>query len=127
MKKVILLALLLPISAFCAEVSVTVGMKINDALAIIRNHGGEDVQKHLSISKPVPNVYWSLKDYAAAIAIRGDNGKVSEILKCDSVSGFKRGEDRSVKGLTFDRKNKKLTVQEFDDKPKAPPKTKSKT
>jgi hypothetical protein len=101
--------------------TLSLGMRHESALEIIRECGGQDITSKLAVvgSKgewPLSNLYWSLEAYDSVVEIDAEDGNVVEIgywrLADFSESKIHRVESRkNLKTLTFEKQTKTLSMQ----------------
>ena len=101
--------------------TLSLGMRHELAMQIIRECGGQDITSKLAVvgpngEWPLSNLYWSLEEYDSVVEIAAEHGNVVEInywTGADfSKSKIHRYEStRKLKTLTFDKQTKTLSMR----------------
>ena len=100
---------------------LSLGMRHELALEIIRECGGQDITSKLAVvgsngEWPLSNLYWSLEAYDSVVEIDAENGNVVGIgywrVADFSESKIRRIEStRDLKSLTFEKQTKTLSIR----------------
>lgn len=101
--------------------TLSLGMRHELALEIIRECGGQDITAKLAVvgpngEWPLSSLYWSLKEYDSVVEIVAENGNVVEIGYWRVADFFEnkihRVESRrDLKSLTFEKPTKTLSMR----------------
>ena len=101
--------------------TLSLGMRHELALEIIRECGGRDITAKLAVvgsngEWPLSSLYWSLEQYDSVVEIDAEDGNVVEIgywrIADFSESKIHRFESRrNLKTLTFEKQTKTLSMQ----------------
>ena len=101
--------------------TLSLGMRHELALEIIRECGGHDITSKLAVvgpngEWPLSNLYWSLEDYNSVVEISAEDGNVVEIGYWRRADFFenkiRRLESRgNLKTLTFDKQTKTVSMR----------------
>jgi hypothetical protein len=105
---------------------IALGMDFDEAIAVIKKHGGEDSTSRKQVMTPpgvTPNRggYWWLQSYSVQIAIGERDGRVSGLSYWDGrdlgVSKIHEGKtERRVTSLTFDPTSRRVSDERLADK-----------
>jgi hypothetical protein len=120
--------LFLPLLSFGEEVRLAVGMNRDEAVAVIKKHGGVDITSGLAVvgpkgEWPLKGFYWEFKDYDAVIELSGRENSVTQISywtkKNFGDSKLRRAQtEKKIIALKLDTKMKRVSLA-FP--PSAPP------
>ena len=112
--------LLVPLTALCEEVRITVGMKRDDAVAIIQKHGGVDITPSLAVvgpkgEQPLRGLFWSFRDYDAIIELSPRDGKIERMTywtKKDfgETKNHRAKTEQSITTLKLDTKTRGVSI-----------------
>jgi hypothetical protein len=101
--------------------TLSLGMRHELALEIIRECGGQDITAKLAVvgpngEWPLSSLYWSLEEYDSVVEIVAENGNVIGIsywrVADFSESKIHRFESRrDLKSLTFEKQTKTLSMR----------------
>ena len=133
MRALLLLGLLVPMigcttdqQAAGIDNRISLGMGFDEAIAVIKRHGGEDItsgKQVMTAPGVTPNRggYWWLQTYKIQIAIGERDSRVSGLSYWDGrdlgVSKIQEGKtERRVKSLTFDSANRSVSYERFAER-----------
>jgi len=122
--------LLLPLTAFGEETRIAVGMKHDEAVAIVRRHGGVDITPGLAVvgpkgEHPLRGYYWSFRDYDAIIELSPRGGKVERILywtkkDFEHSKDHRANSEQSITALKLNTKTKGVAIEKPKPKDAGP-------
>lgn len=117
----IAVCLLVSITSFAAEVRIAVGMSRDDAVTLIKTHGGTDITSGLQVvgpkgEWPLTGVYWHFRDYDAIITLSVTDGMVTGMTfwnkKDFGVSKSRRAKtEQGISVLIIDTKKASVSVE----------------
>ena len=117
----LLAILLLPLTALCEEIRITVGMKRDEAVAIIQKHGGTDITPGLAVvgpkgEHPLRGFYWEFRDYDAIVELSPRDGKIERMTywtKKDfgESKNHRASAEQSITTLKLDTKTRGVSIE----------------
>jgi hypothetical protein len=125
MRTLLLAVLLLPLAAFADEVRIAIGMSPDEAVALIRKHGGTDITSGQQILVPkgeaLPTgIYWAFRGYDAIIKLSVRSGTVVHIaywteedFSEDKIHRAKT--EREITALKIDTTTRKVSIEKKKD------------
>jgi len=116
---------LLPLVAFADEVRIVVGQSRDDAVALIKKHGGTDITPGLAVvgpkgEHPLTGIYWEFRDYDAIITLAAKDGKVTAMTfwtKRDfgESKSHRAKTEQPITALRLDTKTRGVSVEKKKD------------
>jgi hypothetical protein len=101
--------------------TLSLGMRHELALGIIRECGGQDITSKLAVvgpngEWPLSSLYWSLEEYDSVVEIVAEDGKVVSISYWRVADFSKNKEHRfestkNLKTLTFEKQTKTVSMR----------------
>ena len=121
MRTSLILLFLLPLAALGEEVRITIGMKRDEAVAIIRRHGGVDITPNLAVvgpkgEHPLRGYHWEFRDYDAIVEISPRDGKIERMTywtKKDfgESKNHRAKTEQNITTLKLDTKTKAVSIE----------------
>lgn len=121
MRTFLYLFLVLPITVLADDVRLSVGMRYNKVVALVKKHSGTDITSGIELNSPKgvkrpKGIYWSFRDYDAIITLSQEDGKVSQITfwrKSDfQMNKSNRAEtEQSIGAISIDTETKKVAIE----------------
>jgi hypothetical protein len=125
MRTFIVALVLLPLVAFADEVRIVVGQSRDDAVALIKKHGGTDITPGLAVvgpkgEHPLTGIYWEFRDYDAIITLAAKDGKVTAMTfwtKRDfgESKSHRAKTEQPITALRLDTKTRGVSVEKKKD------------
>jgi hypothetical protein len=117
MRVPLILSLLLPLTTLGEEVRITVGMKYDEAVALIRKHSGKDITSGMALGRGAhAGLYWAFEDYDAIIELPERDGKVESMTywtekDFGESKNHRAKTEQRITALTLDTNTKGVSVE----------------
>jgi hypothetical protein len=120
--RILLLAfLLLPLNALADDVRIAVGMSRDEAVSLIKKHGGTDITPRLEVvgpkgEWPLSGIFWSFKDYDAIITLAAKDGKVTHMTfwkkkDFDESKSHRATTEQSITALKINTRTREVVIE----------------
>jgi hypothetical protein len=108
-------AFLIPSMTSAEEVHIAVGMAQDEAVKLIRKHGGKDITAGLAV-KAESGIFWELKDYDAVLALGSHDGKIVRLTYWTKKNfagnkGHRTDAEQPITSLRLDTEKKKVSLE----------------